>query len=143
MQFAFISLFQKHIVSRRFFCCGSLLLVCDVRSGVFFTLCMFKAMYIKYLVDIWTVCSIVYCSSRWVFHIHIRSFGKGLLIRFSLYYVYLYFCYFPFWFRGQDSGSDCTTLRERLCTHKMFTKDQCFYLNNLKFSIKSYVLDVY
>ena len=35
------------------------------------------------------------------------------------------------------------TLRERLCTHKVFTKDQCFYLNYHKFSIKSYVLDVY
>ena len=28
-------------------------------------------------------------------------------------------------------------------THKVFTKDQCFYLNYHKFSIKSYVLDVY
>ena len=35
------------------------------------------------------------------------------------------------------------TLRERLRTHKAFTKDQCFYLNYHKFSIKSYVLDVY
>ena len=34
-------------------------------------------------------------------------------------------------------------LRERLCTHKVFTKDQYFYLNYHKFSIKSYVLDVY
>ena len=34
-------------------------------------------------------------------------------------------------------------LRERLRTHKVFTKDQCFYLNYRKFSIKSYVLDVY
>ena len=35
------------------------------------------------------------------------------------------------------------TLRERLRTYKVFTKDQCFYLNYLKFSIESYVLDVY
>ena len=35
------------------------------------------------------------------------------------------------------------TLRERLCTHKVFTKYQCFYLDYHKFSIKSYVLDVY
>ena len=35
------------------------------------------------------------------------------------------------------------TLRERLRTHKVFTKDQCFYLNYHKFFIKSYVLDVY
>ena len=35
------------------------------------------------------------------------------------------------------------TLRERLQTHKVFTKDQCFYLNYHKFSIKSYVVDVY
>ena len=35
------------------------------------------------------------------------------------------------------------SLRERLRTHKVFTKDQCFYLNYHKFSIKSYVLDVY
>ena len=35
------------------------------------------------------------------------------------------------------------SLRERLGTHKVFTKDQCFYLNYHKFSIKSYVLDVY
>ena len=34
-------------------------------------------------------------------------------------------------------------LRERLRTNKVFTKDQCFYLNYHKFSIKSYVLDVY
>ena len=36
-----------------------------------------------------------------------------------------------------------SALRERLRTHKFFTKDQCFYLNYHKFSIKSYVLDVY
>ena len=35
------------------------------------------------------------------------------------------------------------SLRERLSTHKVFTKDQSFYLNYHKFSIKSYVLDVY
>ena len=35
------------------------------------------------------------------------------------------------------------TLRERLRTHKVFTKDQRFYLNYHKFSIKSYVVDVY
>ena len=34
------------------------------------------------------------------------------------------------------------TLRERLRTHKVFTIDQCFYLNYHKFSIKSFVLDV-
>ena len=34
-------------------------------------------------------------------------------------------------------------LRERLRTHKVFKKDKCFYLNYHKFSIKSYVLDVY
>ena len=31
------------------------------------------------------------------------------------------------------------TLHERLRTHKVLTKDQCFYLNYHKFSIKSYV----
>ena len=35
------------------------------------------------------------------------------------------------------------TLRERLHTHILFTKDQSFYLNYHKFSIKSYVLDVH
>ena len=35
------------------------------------------------------------------------------------------------------------SLRERLRTHNVFTKDQYFYLNYHKFSIKSYVLDVY
>ena len=34
------------------------------------------------------------------------------------------------------------SITERLSTHKVFTKDQCFYLNYHKFSIKSYVLDV-
>ena len=34
-------------------------------------------------------------------------------------------------------------LRERLRTHKVYTKDQYFYLNYHEFSIKSYVLDVY
>ena len=38
---------------------------------------------------------------------------------------------------------DRSTLRERLRTHKVFTKDQCFYLNYYQFSIKSYVLDMY
>ena len=33
------------------------------------------------------------------------------------------------------------SLRERLRTHKVFTKDQCFNLNYHKFSKKSYVLD--
>ena len=36
-----------------------------------------------------------------------------------------------------------SSLRERLRTQTVFTKDQCFYLNYHKFSIKSYVLDVY
>ena len=45
---------------------------------------------------------------------------------------------------GDDSKQNgIYTLRERLRTHKVFTKDQCFYLNYRKFSIKSYVLDVY
>ena len=35
------------------------------------------------------------------------------------------------------------TLRERLRTPKVFTKYQFFYLNYHKFSIKSYVLDVF
>ena len=34
-------------------------------------------------------------------------------------------------------------LHERLRTHKDFTQKQCFYLDYHKFSIKSYVLDVY
>ena len=38
---------------------------------------------------------------------------------------------------------NCNSLRERLRTHKVFTKDQCFYLNYHKFYIKSYVVDVY
>ena len=40
-------------------------------------------------------------------------------------------------------ANECFTLRERLRTHKIFTKDRSFYLNYHKFSIKSYVLDVY
>ena len=35
------------------------------------------------------------------------------------------------------------SLCERLRTHKVFQKDQCFNLNYHKFSIKSYVLDVH
>ena len=38
---------------------------------------------------------------------------------------------------------DGPAFRERLRTHKAFRKDQCFYLNYHKFSIKSYVVDVY
>ena len=38
---------------------------------------------------------------------------------------------------------ELAALRERLHTHKIFTKYQCFYLNYHKFSIKSYVIDVY
>ena len=41
------------------------------------------------------------------------------------------------------TNKDTWSLRERLRTYKVFTKDQCFYLNYHKFSIKSYVLDVY
>ena len=43
---------------------------------------------------------------------------------------------------GRTEFSD-QSLRERLRTHKVFTKDKCFYLNYHKFSIKLYVLDVY
>ena len=35
------------------------------------------------------------------------------------------------------------SLREWLRTHKVFTKDKCFHLSYRKFSIKSYVLDVF
>ena len=54
----------------------------------------------------------------------------------------------PVYFAGCDlakiiSLSAIVALRERLRTLKVFTKDQCFYLNYHKFSIKSYVLDVY
>ena len=42
-----------------------------------------------------------------------------------------------------QSGKKIFSLHERLRTHKVFTKDQCFYINYHKFSIKSYVLDVY
>ena len=46
--------------------------------------------------------------------------------------------YWQFPFRNQFIA-----LRERLRTYKVFTKDQCFYLNHHKFSIKSFVLDMY
>ena len=36
-----------------------------------------------------------------------------------------------------------SSLRECLRTHKVFTKNECFNLNYHKFSMKSYVLDVY
>ena len=44
---------------------------------------------------------------------------------------------------GSNNPEKYSSLRKRLRTHKIFTKDQCFYLNYHKFSIKSYVLDVY
>ena len=47
---------------------------------------------------------------------------------------------------GSNTRTDLTennALRERLRTHKVFTKYQSFYLNCHKFSIKSYVVDVY
>ena len=44
---------------------------------------------------------------------------------------------------ANDAGEKLKSLRERLRTHKVLTKDQCFYHNYNKFSIKSYVLDVY
>ena len=53
----------------------------------------------------------------------------SLCIRSICCYSYFHFCF--------------QALRERLRTHKVFTKDQCFYFNYHKFSIKSYVLDVY
>ena len=42
-----------------------------------------------------------------------------------------------------QSDTYSSSLRERLRTHKVFTKDQCFYLSYHKLSTKSYVLDVY
>ena len=42
-----------------------------------------------------------------------------------------------------DSSWKNSQLCEHLHTHKVFQKDQCFCLNYHKFSIKSYVLDVY
>ena len=33
-------------------------------------------------------------------------------------------------------GIQHSPIRERLRTHKVFTKDQCFYINYRKFSIK-------
>ena len=44
---------------------------------------------------------------------------------------------------GENKHLAIDALRERLRTHKVFTKDQWFYFNYHKFSIKSYVLDVY
>ena len=46
-----------------------------------------------------------------------------------------------FCLKGKVKGKQ--SLCERLRNHKVFTKDQCFYLNYHKFSIKSYVLDVF
>ena len=46
-------------------------------------------------------------------------------------------------FAVTDAEFQAESLRERLRTHKVFTKVQCFYLNYHKFSLKSYVLDVY
>ena len=54
--------------------------------------------------------------------------------------------YFRKHFQVLLAGTDCrkdNALRERLRTHKVFTKDQSFYLNYHKFSIKLYVLDLY
>ena len=44
---------------------------------------------------------------------------------------------------AKQSDTTQHALRERRHTHKVFTKDQYFYLNYHKFSIKSYVVDVY
>ena len=45
--------------------------------------------------------------------------------------------------KNQHAQLQKLALRERLRTHKVFTNDQSFYLNYHKFSIKSYVVDVY
>ena len=69
-----------------------------------------------------------------------RSFRKKCL---KIKGIYLYLA------RGQGQPTlwghffKNIRLRERLHTHKSFTKDQCFYLNYRKFSLESYVLDVY
>ena len=58
----------------------------------------------------------------------------------------LYMCVFDFklLFKSRNVFTlPRQALRERLRTNKVFTKDHCFYLNYHKFSIKSYVLDVY
>ena len=44
---------------------------------------------------------------------------------------------------GYFMGVSSLKLRERLRTHKFVTKYQHFHRNYHKFSIKSYVLDVY
>ena len=51
-----------------------------------------------------------------------------------------------YFFSKQDvlhEAGDRAPLRERLRTHKVFTKDKSFYLNYHKFSIKSYNVAVY
>ena len=45
-----------------------------------------------------------------------------------------------FMMRGSANDS---SLRERRRTHKVFTKDQYFYLNHIEISLKSNVVDVY
>ena len=57
-----------------------------------------------------------------------------LLFSLNKWIIYIYAIY---WSHG------ILSLRERLRTHKIFTKDHFFTFNYHKFSIKSYVLDVY
>ena len=60
---------------------------------------------------------------------------KELLTRFTVAIIIFLFDFFiPIWVSGQEFA-----LRERLRTHTVFIKD----LNYYKFSIKSYVIDVY
>ena len=69
----------------------------------------------------------------------ITSDGKEKSIFFSMSINRYYFVSVR---KGCISSWCFGSLRERLRTHKTYTKDQSFYLNYHKFSIKSYVLEV-
>ena len=57
--------------------------------------------------------------------------------------VLLWFSIGYFWSRFRCCRNFMHYVNVSVLRHKVFTKDQCFDLNYHKFSIKSYVLDVY
>ena len=102
-----------------------------------------SATFCQFTLHVSNDCSL-HASYRCKYAFELHMFSKKHLKRTHLLFYFIHLeinslMYTGFWTHRPKQ----TTLRERLHTHKVFTKGQCFNLKYCKFSIKSYVLDVY
>ena len=74
---------------------------------------------------------------------HVNKRKRESLITYCHCYFFVLWVPFPCLHDERMHDVMVPSLHESLRTHKVFTKYHCFYLNYHKFSIKSYVLDVY